>query len=166
VVLEAHEVHFVVRVYPPYFFVFLTAFHSTESANTQCQAFKDITDLATLFPGLRLIFIRNDTATSTDAVTSLWDRCTGSPNEEWTFWKVLAATCLGETTIAPMLEGISVSDWANCQEDSLSVIDRLLIEHDSWWAVISLLSTLILIESKWNFQIFKGALHTIPCWDS
>jgi hypothetical protein len=65
-----------------------------------------------------------------------------------------------------MLEGISVSDWANCQEDSLSVIDRLLIEHDSWWAVISLLSTLILIESKWNFQIFKGALHTIPCWDS
>ncbi|KAJ7232380.1 hypothetical protein C8J57DRAFT_1533103 [Mycena rebaudengoi] len=48
-----------------------------ESANTQCQAFKDIVDLVALFPGLRIVFLRAqflDGATSTEAISVLWNR--------------------------------------------------------------------------------------------
>ncbi|KAJ7934680.1 hypothetical protein B0H13DRAFT_2305464 [Mycena leptocephala] len=104
----------------------------TESASTQCRAFKDIVDLATSFPGLRVVFLSAkylDGVTSTPAVTALWTRA-GSTDEEWSFWKNLAETCLTETTLSAMLERSSVSALSKCPEEGLGVIERLLIEHD------------------------------------
>jgi hypothetical protein len=56
------------------------ALYSTEAANTQYQAFEDVVDLVTLFPGLRIHFLGAkcmDNVTSTDAISALWDRSTG-----------------------------------------------------------------------------------------
>jgi hypothetical protein len=100
----------------------------------QCQAFRDIVDLVTRFPGLRLLFLLGthlDIPTLKDTISTLWDRSTGSPNEEWTFWKTLAETCLTEITISTILDEKSVSDLCDCQEGGLSVIEQLLLEHDS-----------------------------------
>ncbi|KAF7341629.1 High osmolarity signaling protein SHO1 [Mycena sanguinolenta] len=105
----------------------------TESADTQRQAFKEILDLATLFPGLRSQFLRSEYlngATSIDTVFAALDRDNGSPDEEWDFWKRLAATCLTETTISAVIEGTSISDLSNCQQTGLSAVEQLLIEHD------------------------------------
>ncbi|KAF7368795.1 hypothetical protein MVEN_00204600 [Mycena venus] len=60
----------------------------TESGDTQCQVFKDIVDLVTSFPGLRVLFFRAerlDNATSIDAISALWGRSTGFPGEECFF---------------------------------------------------------------------------------
>ncbi|KAJ7681726.1 hypothetical protein B0H14DRAFT_2655118 [Mycena olivaceomarginata] len=49
----------------------------TESANTQCQAFKEIIDLVTLFPGLRVLFLQTkvlDNTTLLDAMSELGSR--------------------------------------------------------------------------------------------
>ncbi|KAF8182758.1 hypothetical protein K438DRAFT_1724776 [Mycena galopus ATCC 62051] len=105
----------------------------TEAANTQCQAFKEIVDLVTIFPGLRILFLQTkllENATSFDAVSDLWDRSTGAPDKEWTFWQTLAATCLADTTIPAILEKISVADLGTCYAEDLGVIEHLLIEHD------------------------------------
>ncbi|KAJ7843246.1 hypothetical protein B0H14DRAFT_2585887 [Mycena olivaceomarginata] len=109
--------------------------HSTESANTQCQAFKEIVDLATSLSGLRVLFLQAkvlDNATSLDTISSLWDRSTGSPDKEWTFWQKLAATCLADTVISVMIEESSLADLVACDDGGLSMIERLLVEHDQW----------------------------------
>ncbi|KAF7335480.1 hypothetical protein MVEN_02201500 [Mycena venus] len=99
----------------------------------QCQAFKNVIELTTLFPGFRVLFLRTkhlDNIRSMDAIYALWGRSTESPDEEFTFWQTLAATCLMETTLSAVLEETSVLDLANCQHHGLSVIERLLIERD------------------------------------
>ncbi|KAF7365847.1 High osmolarity signaling protein SHO1 [Mycena venus] len=106
----------------------------TESANTQHQAFKDIVELSTLFPGLRALFLRTkclEAPISIDTLSALWNRSTRCSDEDWTFWKNFAATSLTDTTISAVLATSSVSEWSNCQEEGLSVIERLLVEGDS-----------------------------------
>ncbi|KAJ7915866.1 hypothetical protein B0H13DRAFT_385494 [Mycena leptocephala] len=105
----------------------------TESAKTQCRAFKNIVDVITLFPGLRVHFLRAKflkSTTSTDTISALWDRPSGPPDEEWKFWQSLAATCLSDTAISAILKEISVPQLTSCDGGSLSVIERLLVEHD------------------------------------
>ncbi|KAF7359644.1 Heterotrimeric G-protein alpha subunit, GPA3-like protein [Mycena venus] len=105
----------------------------TQSAKTQSQAFKNIVDIITLFPGLRTHLLRTecmDGATSMVNICAVWDRCVGSPTEEWTFWQTLAATSLSDNTIAPILEETAILQLMRCDEDGLSVIERLLIEND------------------------------------
>ncbi|KAF7344969.1 High osmolarity signaling protein SHO1 [Mycena venus] len=78
----------------------------TESVNVQRQAFKNILELMTLFPGLRRLFLHTKclaNATSIDNFSVLWERPAGSPDQEWTFWQTLAATCLTDTTISALL---------------------------------------------------------------
>jgi hypothetical protein len=111
----------------------LTELHSTESANTQCQAFKEAVDLATLFPGLRVLFLQTkvlDNATSLDTISSLWDQSTGPPDKKWTFWQKLAATCLADTVISAMTEESSFAVLVACHDEGLSMIEQLLVEHD------------------------------------
>jgi hypothetical protein len=91
-------------------------------------------ELVTLFPGLRSLFIRAnflDGAASPDAVSTLWDRPTDPSDEEWTFWKALAATSLSDTTVSAILEESKVALLTTCEEGRLSAIERLLVEHDS-----------------------------------
>ncbi|KAF8149647.1 hypothetical protein K438DRAFT_1866375 [Mycena galopus ATCC 62051] len=105
-----------------------------ESGSTQCQAFKEIVDLVTLFTGLRVHFLRAkclDGATPTDDIAALWNRPTGSPDDDWSFWQSFAATCLCDTDISTMLEGSTVLDLFKCTEGTLGMIERLLVEHDS-----------------------------------
>ncbi|KAJ7202363.1 hypothetical protein GGX14DRAFT_463414 [Mycena pura] len=102
-----------------------------ESANTQCQAFKDVVDLVTLFPGLREIFLRAQClygASSAEAISELWDHDNGA---EWGFWKTLAATCLSPSNIAAMVEGGSIPELTTCGEGKLSMIERLLLQYES-----------------------------------
>ncbi|KAF7370231.1 High osmolarity signaling protein SHO1 [Mycena sanguinolenta] len=104
----------------------------TESANVQHQAFKNIVHLVTSFPGLRLVFLRTkclDTSPSLDTISQLWNH-SGCPDEDWEFWKILAATCLSECTISTIVEGSSISDLTNCQHGGLSVIEQLMVQHD------------------------------------
>ncbi|KAF8182808.1 hypothetical protein K438DRAFT_1839912, partial [Mycena galopus ATCC 62051] len=105
----------------------------TEAANTQCQAFKEIIDLVTLFPGLRVLFLHTkplENARSFDAISLLWNGSIGGPNKEWTFWQTLAATSLTDTAISAILETSSVAEFGKCHEEGLGVIERLLIGHD------------------------------------
>ncbi|KAJ7327431.1 hypothetical protein DFH08DRAFT_332008 [Mycena albidolilacea] len=105
----------------------------TESANTQCQAFKEIIDLATLLPGLRVLFLQTKmlaNVTSLDTISALWDRSTGPPDKEWTFWQALAATCLADTVISAMTEESPLADLVACHNEGLSIIEQLLVEHD------------------------------------
>ncbi|KAF8159084.1 hypothetical protein K438DRAFT_326102 [Mycena galopus ATCC 62051] len=105
----------------------------TESANTQCQAFKEIIDLVTLFPGLRVLFLHTkplENARSFVAISLLWNSSIGAPNKEWTFWQTLAATSLTDTAISATLEASSVADFGKCHEEGLGVIEQLLIAHD------------------------------------
>jgi hypothetical protein len=107
--------------------------HSTESANTQCQAFKEIIDLATLLPGLRVLVLQTnvlDSVTSPDTISAHWDRSTGPPDKEWKFWQALAATCLADTVISAMTEESPLADLMACHNEGLSIIEQLLIEHD------------------------------------
>jgi hypothetical protein len=111
----------------------LTELHSTESANTQCQAFKEIVDLATLLPGLRVLFLQTkvlDNVTSLDTISALWHRSTSPPDKEWTFWQKLTATCLADTVISAMTEDSPLADLVACHDKGLSVIEQLLVEHD------------------------------------
>ncbi|KAJ7804916.1 hypothetical protein B0H14DRAFT_3773251 [Mycena olivaceomarginata] len=94
----------------------------TESANTQCQGFKEIVDLATLFPD-KSVGQHN----ITNAMSKLWNRVIGPPDQEWMFWQKLAATCLTDTTISAILERRSVSELTNCSQEGLSVIESLLV---------------------------------------
>ncbi|KAJ6522995.1 hypothetical protein B0H19DRAFT_1386507 [Mycena capillaripes] len=106
----------------------------TESGSTQRQAFKEIVELTTLFPGLRFHFLHAKClhgVTSMDDIAALWNRPTGSADDDWTFWQSFAATCIYDTDISAILEGSTVLDLFKCMEGTLSVIERLLVEHDS-----------------------------------
>ncbi|KAF7358039.1 Metacaspase type II [Mycena venus] len=103
----------------------------TESATTQSQAFKEITDLVTLFPGLRSFLLRSKSlqkATSKQAISALWDRSVGPPDDKWMFWQTLAATCLSDTRISAIVEESTVPQRANCATEGPGVIERLLLE--------------------------------------
>ncbi|KAF7358515.1 hypothetical protein MVEN_00902400 [Mycena venus] len=103
-----------------------------ESTSTQCQAFKDIIDLVALFPGLRRVFLGGKLPhdASTEAISAIWDRPT-LPDEEWVFWKLLAATSLSNTSVSMTLEESTVPQWTACQDNELSVIERLWVEYES-----------------------------------
>ncbi|KAJ7834955.1 hypothetical protein B0H14DRAFT_3708770 [Mycena olivaceomarginata] len=74
------------------------------------SAFKEIVDLATLLSrspdsfNCKQKFL--DNATSLDTISVLWDRPSGPPDKEWTFWQTLAATCLADTVISALTEKI------------------------------------------------------------
>jgi hypothetical protein len=104
-----------------------------ESPDTQCQAFKDIVDIVTLFPGLRAHLLHAkymEGSTTTEAISGLWNHVHGRPDDKWTFWQMLAATCLAETTISAILEESTVPLLTSCDAGGLSVIECLLVEHD------------------------------------
>ncbi|KAJ7603828.1 hypothetical protein FB45DRAFT_78492 [Roridomyces roridus] len=109
----------------------------TESAKTQIQAFRAIVDLSTSFPGLRSVFLAsrsiNDVSRTQQDISALWDRNDECPtDDEWTFWRAFAATCLSDKAIAPILEGHAIARLTSCVMDDggLSVIERLIIAHD------------------------------------
>jgi hypothetical protein len=111
----------------------LTMLLRTESEITQSRAFKDIVDIVTLFPGLRALLLHAkyiEGVTSTEDISSLWNRIDGLPDDELRFWKMLAATCLADTTISAILEDSTVPLRTTCDAEGLSVIEQLLIEHD------------------------------------
>jgi hypothetical protein len=70
-----------------------------------------------------------ESTTSTDTISALWDRPTAAPDEEWTFWKTFAVTCLLNRTISTILETSSISKLTSCEEGRLSVIEKLLVEY-------------------------------------
>jgi hypothetical protein len=105
----------------------------TESPVTQCQAFKDIVDIVTLFPGLRAHLLHAKYmkgSATTEAISVLWNRVHGPPDDKWIFWQMLAATCLADTTISGILENSTVPLLTSCDAGGLSVIELLLVEHD------------------------------------
>jgi hypothetical protein len=105
----------------------------TESADTQCQAFKDIVEIVPLFPGLRAHLLQAkymEGSTTTEAISVLWNCAHGPPDDKWTFWQMLAATCLADTTTSTMLEDSTISLLMSCDAGGLSVIEQLLVEHD------------------------------------
>jgi hypothetical protein len=107
--------------------------HRTESADTQCQAFKDIVEIVTLFPGLRPLLLHAkymEGATSTEDISLLWSRANGPPDDEWTFWQMLAATCLANTAISTNMETSTVAQLTSCEAGGLSVLEQLLVAYD------------------------------------
>ncbi|KAF7350345.1 hypothetical protein MVEN_01339200 [Mycena venus] len=105
----------------------------TEAVNTQRLAFLIIVDLLTLFPGLRLLFLRSkclDGATSRESIAIPWYRPFEPMDEEWTFWKTLAATGLGDTVISAILEESSILELPDCPVGGLGAIEQLMVYHD------------------------------------
>ncbi|KAJ6480824.1 hypothetical protein C8R45DRAFT_1215766 [Mycena sanguinolenta] len=105
----------------------------TESVNVQCQAFKNIVHLVTSFPGLWVVFLRTkfpEASPSLDTISQLWDGSSGGSDEDWEFWKILAATSLTESTVSTIVEGSPVSDLSKCQQEALSVVEQLMVQHD------------------------------------
>jgi hypothetical protein len=130
--------HKLIRYALPCVFVMMGKLHvmmvlRTESADTQCQAFKNIVEIITLFPGLRAMLLHAKSlegATSTEDISSLWNRANRPPDDEWTFWQRLAATGLADTTITRILEDSPVPLLTTCDAGELSVIERLLVEYE------------------------------------
>jgi hypothetical protein len=105
----------------------------TESPDTQCQSFKDIVDIVTLFPGLRTHLLHAkymEGSATMEVISVLWNRVHGPPDDKWTFWQMLAATCLADTTISTILEGSTVPLLTTCDAGGLGVIEQLIVEHD------------------------------------
>ncbi|KAF7377392.1 High osmolarity signaling protein SHO1 [Mycena sanguinolenta] len=103
----------------------------TESVDTQIQTFQEISELVTLFPGLRrflLISVSLQHTASMEAISALWGDHECLANEKWTFWKGLATTCLADTRISAIVEQTTIEQLANCETESLSVIERLVLE--------------------------------------
>ncbi|KAF8160271.1 hypothetical protein K438DRAFT_1776618 [Mycena galopus ATCC 62051] len=81
------------------------------------NAFEDIVELVTLFPGIRELFLCArylNGVTSTEALLACWARSIGPPDEQWTFWQLLAAASLSDRRV---MFGAG--------------LERLLVEHDS-----------------------------------
>jgi hypothetical protein len=105
----------------------------TESEDTQCQAFKDIEETVTLFPGLRALYLHvkyMEGETTPEAIAVFWNRAIDPPDNEWKFWQLSAATCLAETTVSKILEDSTIPLLTTCDGGGLSVIERLLVEHN------------------------------------
>ncbi|KAJ7813486.1 hypothetical protein B0H13DRAFT_2466782 [Mycena leptocephala] len=104
-----------------------------EAFSTQRRAFQNIVTLITLFPGLRLLFLRSKYIQcrnqTKDRISALWARSDNSPDEEWEFWRSLTATSLSDMNISAILEECSILQLTQCGP-SLGVIERLLIAHD------------------------------------
>jgi hypothetical protein len=102
-----------------------------ESADTQCQAFKDIVEIVTLFPGLRALCAKYiEGERTTEAISSLWSRTNSPPGDEWSFWQMLTATCLADTTISTISEDSTVPLLTTCDTGGLSVPEQLIVEHE------------------------------------
>ncbi|KAJ7201142.1 hypothetical protein GGX14DRAFT_465941 [Mycena pura] len=113
-----------------------------KAATTQLQAWKSVVELATLFPGLRSVFLHSkriaDVPPTLDGISALWDRSGGGggirvgDEIEWSFWKTLAATCLSDTSISAVVEQSTVPQLTHCEleDGGLSVIERLLVALD------------------------------------
>ncbi|KAJ6523037.1 hypothetical protein B0H19DRAFT_1244303 [Mycena capillaripes] len=132
----------------------------TESGSTQRQAFKEIVELATLFPGLRFHFLHAKClhgVTSMDDIAALWNRPTGSADDDWTFWQSFAANCIYDTDISAILEGSTVLDLFKCMEGTLSVIERLLVEHDSSALCIQYLGGILDLPGFWSEMSYTHA---------
>jgi hypothetical protein len=105
----------------------------TESADTQSQAFRAIVEIVTLFPGLRAVCLHAkymEGETTTETISALWTHAHGAPDGNWTFWQMLAATCLTDPTISTIMEDSTVPLLTTCDGGGLSVVERLLVEHD------------------------------------
>lgn len=99
--------------------------------NAQLLAFQHIVTLATLFPGLRLLFLQSEYLKregSKDSLEMLWERSDKHMNEEWKYWCSFAAICLSEICISGVVEKCRIEELANSQVeiDGRSVIDRLM----------------------------------------
>jgi hypothetical protein len=122
------------------FFTFVFAeqnnsiFDSQEAPSTQRRAFENIVALTTVLPGLRLLFLRSkyiDCRSQTrDRISALWERSDNSPDEKWKFWRSFAATTLSDMDISAIVEKRSILQLTQCGP-GLSVIERLLVAHDS-----------------------------------
>ncbi|KAF7370238.1 hypothetical protein MSAN_00654600 [Mycena sanguinolenta] len=139
----------------------------TESANVQHQAFKNIVHLVTSFPGLRLVFLHTkflNASPSLDTVCQLWNHSSGSPDEDWEFWKILAATCLTEPDISTIVEGSPVSNLSNCQQEGLSVVEQLMIQHDCLDSQYSSALVLRYLGAILGFPAFWQDIGKIRCY--
>ncbi|KAJ7753575.1 hypothetical protein B0H16DRAFT_1834838 [Mycena metata] len=107
-----------------------------EALQTQCRAFQRIVQLTTLFPGLRLLFIRSDHIQSfissqidlAETLSRFWDRPDGPVNAEWNFWRSFAKLCLSDTSISNVIEECPVRQLTTTFERSgrICVIEALL----------------------------------------
>ncbi|KAF7347124.1 Serine/threonine protein kinase [Mycena venus] len=142
----------------------------TESASTQHQAFKEIVDLVTLFPGLRVYFLRAhclDGMASMDDISALWSHPNGAPDDKWAFWRNFAAACLADTSVSAILETSSVPDLTKCQmNEGLSVIELLIIPHDCETGPASAFSNALCIRylagilDLQGFWLDTGSVHS------
>ncbi|KAJ7843225.1 hypothetical protein B0H14DRAFT_3689877 [Mycena olivaceomarginata] len=83
-------------------------------------------------------------------MSELWNRPTGPPDQEWTFWQKLAATCLSDTTISGILERRSVSELTNCSQEGLSVIESLLVGQNCVALCIRYLAGVLDLPGFWQ----------------
>ncbi|KAJ7743352.1 hypothetical protein B0H16DRAFT_1561500, partial [Mycena metata] len=104
----------------------------TEAPSTQLSAFKHVVHLCTQFPGLRSVFLGCECmhdARSTGSILELWEPPVERepPNEGWSFWEMLVANCLSDTSISERLETTPLLQLPRCQEGSFSTIEELLV---------------------------------------
>ncbi|KAF7343073.1 Mitogen-activated protein kinase [Mycena venus] len=121
-----------------------------EAPDMRCQAFQRIVQLTTLFPGLRLLFLRSDYIQSckqtqvsiADRISELWDRCAGLPDDEWKFWRSFAKLCLTDTPVSSLLEKFPIRCLKTEPSASISVIEELLRTHGSCDNAMDILAAL------------------------
>ncbi|KAJ7111633.1 Rho GTPase activation protein [Mycena crocata] len=108
-----------------------------ESANTQLEAFKNLSAVITRYPGVRRLFLRceylDGVPLGEDDISLLWDR----PDDpacgpRWHFHCNFAAACIADIDISTMVEKVSPSDLGSVanRPEGLSVIERLLVASD------------------------------------
>ncbi|KAJ6566210.1 hypothetical protein B0H19DRAFT_1257476 [Mycena capillaripes] len=105
----------------------------TEPATTQTTAFKSITALVTRFPGLRRVFCDSDNfptnLTRREKIAAWWDRVDNNATSEWDFHRQLAAACVSDQDIAPMIETcpVHILTSTRTDDDGLCLIEQLLV---------------------------------------
>ncbi|KAF7370235.1 hypothetical protein MSAN_00654300 [Mycena sanguinolenta] len=139
----------------------------TESINVQHQAFKNIVQLVTSFPNLRLVFLHTKflgASPSLDTISQHWNRSSGCLDEDWEFWKILAATSLTEANISTIVEGTPVSNLSNCQQEGLSVVEQLMVQHDCSDSKYSSALSLRYLGGILGFSAFWQDMGKIHCY--
>ncbi|KAJ7838047.1 hypothetical protein B0H13DRAFT_2420074 [Mycena leptocephala] len=109
-----------------------------ETAQTQVATFKCIVTIATRYHGTRRLFLKSkylSRARNMEAlISAVWARAddTAQPYE-WDYYCQLAAVCLSEQHISPILGNISPRCLGSIDTKSgdLSVIERLLVASES-----------------------------------
>jgi hypothetical protein len=74
-----------------------------------------------------------------EVIAELWQRLHGlsEEDEESSFWRTFAATCLSDTSISAILEESPIEKLAICETNrGLSVIERLLIARECEYVLI------------------------------